>query len=108
MHLYQQIYEFAASVGAFEGYVYRKGINEIDMQALANWADNLRDAYEHLPASVRKEFQSSCDFTLGRALRSLMPVLEESDPVLNNLKSMIRGRLPDSPDDFKKKKWFKT
>jgi len=37
-----------------------------------------------------------------------MPVLEESDPVLNNLKSMIRGRLPDSPDDFKKKKWFKT
>ena len=45
MHIYQKIYEFAASAGAFEGYVYRRTKAEIDIKALSNWVDNLLDAY---------------------------------------------------------------
>ena len=36
MHLYLEIYEFAASAGAFEGYVYRRPKAEIDIKALSN------------------------------------------------------------------------
>jgi hypothetical protein len=69
VHLYGQIYEFAASAGALEGYVYER--TQIDMQALAIWANNLLDAYRILPPDVRDTCQSSCDRTLGRAILSL-------------------------------------
>jgi hypothetical protein len=78
MHIYQEIYEFAASAGAFEGYVYRRPEAEIDFKALSNWVDNLLDAYRHLAPDVLSEFQSA----------------------------MIAGELPDSADDFEKTKWF--
>ena len=78
MHIHQQIYEFAASAGAFEGYVYRKKKFDMDVAALSNWADNLLNAYHHLPATVVAEFQSACNQTLGRAIKSLIPVLGEA------------------------------
>jgi hypothetical protein len=106
MHLYQQIYEFAASAGAFEGYVYQKPIADLDMKALLNWANNLVTAFNHLAIEVRREFQSSCDQTLGRAIRSVLPVLGPEHEVVVKLKSMVVGALPESPDDFKKDKWF--
>ena len=106
MHIYQQIYEFAASAGAFEGYVYQKPVSVLDMNALLNWVDNLLTAYNHLALGVRKEFQFSCDQTLGRAIRSVMPLLGEEHDVVVKLKSMVAGVLPESPDDFKKDKWF--
>jgi hypothetical protein len=59
MHIYQEIYEFAASAGAFEGYVYRRPEAEIDFKALSNWVDNLLDAYRHLAPDVLSEFQSA-------------------------------------------------
>jgi hypothetical protein len=82
MHIYQEIYEFAASAGAFEGYVYRRPEAEIDFKALSNWVDNLLDAYRHLAPDVLSEFQSA------------------------KLEKMIAGELPDSADDFEKTKWF--
>ena len=106
MHIYQQIYEFAASAGAFEGYVYRKKQPDIDLSALSNWADNLLNAYHHLPADVVDEFQSSCNQTLGRAIKSLIPVIGEGHEVIGTLKKMVKGKLPETPDDFKKQKWF--
>jgi len=106
MHIYRQIYEFAASAGAFEGYVYQKSLNAIDMEALSNWIDNLLDAYEYLPSDVREEFQSACDQTLGRALRSLVSALGEENKIVGKLKSMVKGILPESPDAFNKDKWF--
>jgi len=104
MHIYAQIYEFAASAGALEGYVYHK--KEVDLVALPNWVDNLVAAYRHMPSEVLHEFQRSIDFTLGRAIRSLMPILEEEHEIIVKLGSMVAGKLPQSADDFQKKKWF--
>ncbi len=106
MHIYQKIYEFAASAGAFEGYVYQKTKSDIDMDILSNWVNNLVDAYNHLPEDILGEFQSSIDLTLGRAIKSLLPVLGEKQVLLAQLKKMIKGQLPESPDDFQKEKWF--
>ena len=106
MHIYQKIYEFAASAGALEGYVYRRPKTEIDIKALSNWVGNLLDAYRHLPSDVRSEFQSSCDQTLGRAFKSLVREFGQAHAVVGKLKKMIEGELPDSADDFQKTKWF--
>ena len=104
MVIYAQIYEFAASAGALEGYVYHK--KEVDMTALPNWVSNLSAAYKCLPAEALGEFQSSIDFTIGRAIRSLIPVLGEGHEIIATLQSMVAGALPESADDFQKKKWF--
>ena len=106
MHIYQKIYEFAASAGAFEGYVYQKTKSDIDVDTLSNWVNNLVDAYHQMPADIIGEFQSSCDQTLGRAIRSLISVSEEAQALIDRLKEMIKGELPDSADDFQKTKWF--
>ena len=106
MYIYQQIYEFAASAGAFEGYVYRKEKSGIDVAALSNWADNLLNAYGHFPEDVVAEFQSSCNQTLGRAIKSLIPVLGEEHEVVGKLQNIVKGELPESADDFQKNKWF--
>ena len=106
MHIYQEIYEFAASAGAFEGYVYRKTRADIDMGVLSKWADNLLDAYHHLSVQVVTEFQFSCNQTLGRAIKSLIPLFGEEHEVVNKLSKIVKGGLPESPDDFQKQKWF--
>jgi len=106
MHIYQQIYEFAASAGAFEGYVYRKKNFDIDVAALSNWTDNLLNAYHYLPADVVAEFQSACNQTLGRAIKSLIPVFGEEHELVSKLKKIVKGELPETADDFQKQKWF--
>jgi hypothetical protein len=106
MRIYQKIYEFAASAGAFEGYVYRRPKTEIDTEALSNWVDNLFDAYQHLDSEVRDECQPSIDQTLGRAIKSLDLLFDERHALVNKLQKMLKGELPESPDDFQKEKWF--
>ncbi|MGD2098100.1 MAG: hypothetical protein PVG35_10990 [Desulfobacterales bacterium] len=106
MHIYQQIYEFAASAGAFEGYVYRRSKAEIDTHALSNWADNLCKAYHHLPADAIGECQSACNQTLGRAIKSLIAVFGEDYKIIHQLQKLVKGELPKDPDDFRKEKWF--
>jgi hypothetical protein len=104
MQLFAQIYEFAASAGALEGYVYRR--EDVDMKALANWIANLKTAYGLLPERVLHEVQSSIDQTLGRAWKSLAQGLCQEHDFARTVKSMIMGRLPETADDFQKKKWF--
>jgi len=104
MHLYAQIYDFAASAGALEGYVYHK--EEVDLRALEVWIDNLHQAYRLLSAAVLEEVQPYVDMTLGRAFRSMVPLLGEKHETVTKLRSMIKGPLADSPDDFQKRKWF--
>ncbi|MEA3437649.1 MAG: hypothetical protein U9R43_14360 [Thermodesulfobacteriota bacterium] len=110
MHIYSKIYQFAASAGAFEGYVYKKkDVEELgDMDALSVWIDNIVEAYDHLPVEAIKLFQDSCDRTLGRAILSLSPVLGKKHDFIIKLKSIIKGSIPASPDDFNKKKWFQN
>ena len=104
MHTYAKIYDFAASAGAFEGFVYPK--KELDPDDLPKWLDNLVGAYQHLDPEVRKEFQSLLDGTLGRAVRALIPVLGENHDTIRKIESMILGDLPKTSDDFQKTKWF--
>lgn len=100
MRIYRELYDFAASAGAFEGYVYHP--DSMDPSYLPTWSENLLKQYEALPADVRGEIQDMCDGTIGRAVRSLIPVLGESHEVIERLKAMIKGQLPASPDDFDK------
>ena len=104
MHIYTKIYEFAASLGAFEGYVYHR--EGIDPDGLPKWVNNIVGAYQHLTPEVRNEFQYSLDKTAGRAVKSLVPILGEKHQVIRKLNSIIVGTLPDSPDDFQMGKWF--
>lgn len=104
MDLYAQLYEFAASAGAFEGYVYHR--DKVDTKYLPNWSRNLKKAYELLPEDVKDSIQPFLNQTLGRATKSVKAILGEDHEVVKNLESMLTGDLPSSPDDFQKKKWF--
>jgi hypothetical protein len=104
MHLYTQLYEFAASAGALEGFVYRRP--DVTAVTIEKWVENLGKAYPLLPAEVLKEIRPSLDGTLGRAVRSISQALGEKHPLVGKLKCMVKGPLPASPDDFQKRKWF--
>ena len=106
MHIYQQIYEFAASAGAFEGHVYRRPKSDIDIKALSNWVNNLLAAYQHLPTDAIGKCQSACNQTLGRAIKSLITEFGDEHSIINKLQNMVEGELPENPDDFQKIKWF--
>jgi hypothetical protein len=104
MHLFAQIYEFAASAGALEGYVYQR--EDVDIKALTSWIANLKTACGLLPQEVLQEVQPSIDQTLGRAWKSIALGLGQDHDLAQTVKSMIAGRLPETADDFQKKKWF--
>ena len=104
MHIYAQIYEFAASAGAFEGYVYHR--KDVDMNSLPNWVNNLVETYQRMPSEALGEFQPAIDFTIGRAIRSLISVLGEGHEIIGKLTSMVSGSLPATADDFQKGKWL--
>lgn len=104
-----KIYEFAASLGAFEGYVYgKRQIQDLDLDALENWSTNIVTAYRRFPEKVRLTFQEQCHQTAGRAIRSLEPLLGLNHPITQRLYAMITQDrpLPASADTFTKKKWF--
>ncbi|MBW2029650.1 MAG: hypothetical protein JRH06_01205 [Deltaproteobacteria bacterium] len=104
MHIYRKIYEFAASAGALEGYVYGK--KDLDLDSLRNWVDNLVAGFRRLPGDVADEIQPGLDMTIGRAIRSLAAQESGEHEILEKLGSLVKGALPHSPDDFNKKKWF--
>ena len=96
-HIYRKIYEFAASAGAYEGYVYQRSPSDLNMDALADWIQNLAHAYRSLPPEVLGQVQEGCTATLGRAIRSLFSSLGENQPNLKNL-SRIEGIRLIPPD----------
>ncbi len=109
MHIYTKIYQFAASLGALEGFVYQKSrAEDLGLSALTVWIDNICLAYEHLPAEALSEFHYFIDRTVGRALHSLIAVLGEEHELVIKLGSLIRDaeNMPESADDFNKRKWF--
>ncbi len=109
MHTYVKIYQFAASAGALEGYVYQKSSAEVlDLPALGVWIDNISLGYKHLEEDVLAEFHDDLDRTVGRTLHSLTAALGDRHELVIKLKSIIRdsGNMPVSADDFNKTKWF--
>ena len=99
---YRDIYEFAASAGAFEGYVYQK--ETLDPAILNNWVANLVKQYRSLPKAVLSDIQAPLDRTLGRAVQSLMALFGADHAHVLALKSLVAGRMPDAPDDFEKER----
>lgn len=107
MHIYTQIYEFSASMGALEGYVYqKKSMAEMDTKALDVWTGNLVTAHGLLPKDVLEQIRPSLDLTLNRAISSFETFLEKDHEILKRLYAMIGQREALTPDDFQKKKWF--
>lgn len=102
MNIYKEIYEFASSAGALEGFVYLK--EELAPGIVDNWVRNLLKQYKEMPIDVRESFQSSLDRTIGRAVQSLRPLLGDDHPHVKDLMSMIVGNLPESAVDFSKEK----
>jgi hypothetical protein len=100
--IYKEIYEFAASAGAFEGYVYQR--EQLDAESLDNWVGNLVKQYRDLPEDVRKSFQHSLDRTMGRAVQSLIALFGRDHAHVVALKPLITGKMPDAPNDFEKEK----
>ncbi len=97
MGIYRELYDFAAKAGALEGYVYPK--DRVDPSYLPLWVEHLVEGYRQLPPEVREDFQTLCDGTLGRAIRSLSSLLGEDHEVIKKLKTMVK-ELPSSPNDF--------
>jgi hypothetical protein len=106
MDIHRDIYEFAASAGALEGYLYHR--NDVDLDPLLKWIDNLVAAYKLLPSEALDRIQPSVDQTVGRAIRSVIAMGGGDHEVVTRLKSMVAGEMPESPDDFQKKKWFQS
>jgi len=107
MHIYARIYEFSASVGALEGYGYRKkSMAELNAEALDVWTGNLVEAFRLLPEDAVKEIRPRLDLTLNRAISSFEAFLEKDHVILKRLYAMVGQRKSVSPDDFQKKKWF--
>ncbi len=102
MNINKEIYEFASSAGALEGFVYLK--EELAPGIVDNWVKNLLKQYQEMPADALESFQSSLDRTLGRAVQSLRPLLGEDHAHVQALMSMIVGKLPESAVDFSKEK----
>ena len=69
----RELYDFAARLGAFEGYVYHKDV--MDPKYLPQWSEHLASQYAALPEEVRQDIQQLVDATAGRGLKSVLPVL---------------------------------
>jgi hypothetical protein len=106
METYKEIYEFASSAGALEGYVYLRSRSEI--AGLDNWINNLVKQHRNLPIDVRESFQTSLDRTIGRAVQSLIPVFGKDHDHIKALESLVKGKMPDSPNDFEEEKEEKS
>ena len=100
--LYREIYEFAASAGALEGFVYPG--RKLEVGQLDNWIHNLGQQYLAISRDVRKSFQPSLDRTLGRAVQALIPVLGLEHELITALRKLIVGEMPTSHSDFEKEK----
>lgn len=107
MEIYREIFDFAASAGALEGYVYPRK-KEVEADELNDWVSNLVKQYGQLPKEIRTHFQSSIDRTLGRAIHSLIPICGENHDHVIKLKSLIVGKMPASHQDFEQEKTEKA
>ena len=106
MDIYREIFEFAASAGALEGYVYKR--NNLATNELDDWVQNLVKQYHDFPEKAKTHFQTSLDRTMGRATHSLSAILGPKHQHVLSLKSLITGDIPASSHDFNREKEEKS
>lgn len=106
MDKYRQLYDFAASLGALEGYVFPG--RDLDPASLDDWVRNLARQYADLPGPVRDSIAPALSRTAGRAVHSLTPLLGQGHPHVARLREMITGEPPKSHDDFETEKTEKA
>lgn len=99
---YREIYEFAASAGALEGYVHPR--QQLTADHLANWVRNIVKQYHDLSPAVQGSVQPALDRTLGRAVQALSPILGADHAHVRSLSGLIVGQIPDTPFDFEREK----
>ena len=104
--LYANIYDFAASAGALEGYAYER--EGLDPAYLDDWVNNLVKQYQEIPEEVKAAFQKALDRTIGRAIHSLALALGTNHPHIKALQFLIAGNMPGSYDDFSLEKEDKS
>ena len=102
MDIQRELYEFAASAGALEGFVYMK--DEVDPAHIENWIKNLVKQYGNLPEGTKTLIQPGLNRTIGRAVHSIIPAIGETHPLSQALRSIIQGDIPDSASDFSREK----
>ena len=66
MDIHREIFAFAASAGALEGFAYPE--KDLEPGRLDDWTGNLVAQYRSLPAAVREAVQADLDRTVGRAV----------------------------------------
>ena len=89
--MYQEIFLFAAKVGALEGYLFRRRKTE----PLANWVGSISQMYHELSPVTKKEVSPAFTTVLGRILKYggkvLEPELKEKLQQLANAASTEAG-----------------
>ena len=106
MEIYTEIYEFAASAGALEGYTFKK--DQMAPNELDDWIHNLVKQYEGFPDEIKVHFQGSLDRTMGRAVHSLSAILGLEHEHVLSLKLLIAGDIPATSHDFNREKEEKS
>ena len=99
---YRDVYAFAASAGALEGFVYPR--QALMAESLDNWVENIVKQYRDLPEEVRRCFQPDLDRTLGRAVQAMIPALGADHAHIGALSQLIVGAMPRSCHDFDEEK----
>lgn len=87
MREYEELFKFAAKVGALEGYLYDRQ----KVEPLANWIANIERMYTALPDEVKREVKDELSRILTRTLTHGAQVLDgELKTKLNKMLLMLK------------------
>lgn len=101
-NLIREVYDFASSAGAFEGYLYQN--QKVSAEELTDWIHNLTEQYGRLPGEAIRQIQPALNRTLGRAVHSLAAHFGGNHPHSVAINQLIQGPIPDSYKDFEDEK----
>ena len=59
---YEELFNFAAKVGALEGYLYERE----NVEPLDNWVGNIEKMYARMPDNIKKEIRTELSSVLAR------------------------------------------
>lgn len=79
---YEELFKFAAKMGALEGYLYERN----NVEPLDNWVSNIGDMFLSLPDNVKEDIRNELSSVLTKTLTYGGQVLDEGIRTkLNNL-----------------------